>query len=281
MPIDEKVYIVMACDDVEGEDDFERLFEAHAAAPEHRNDHRRLQIMSPVCSDPRSLHEELVGLYDNSLRMPDVILLDDHMNGPKDRFDYVGLDMMNWIRQDFESFGEKLPLVLLYTPTSHIEVLDLYTFQRLGGANVVDKHRPRSRQVDAIWDTIRGVRWKHEGVWPFLKFGVWEREILPAMEADLGHDDTVEWLASQPIHPRPRAGGDPIETVRRAVNTARSALGRNDALNEHARKIQHDWPGLARGGSQRTLALAAVRSGELFIPLRHRHFFEDREPELA
>jgi hypothetical protein len=63
-------------------------------------------------------------------------------------------------------------------------------------------------------------------------------------------------------------------TCIREVERARSELNKLPALQRHIVAIAPKWPGLAHGGSPRVLALAAAQAGELFIPLRHRHYFE-------
>jgi hypothetical protein len=232
-----------------------------------------------VLSDPQSLITELLRRA-NGPHMPDVVLLDDEY-GVADVDDdedaepqYLALDTMRrlsaeWALDDLAP----LPPIVLYSSLKRLETLDRYAFCRLGGAHVIDKGMEWSKRIELLWRVIDGERWQHVGRPPRVEFygPPWQAAILPALEAGLANDEAAAWLAAAPLHPRARtADGDHRQAAIAAYRNAVSALGQNPQLLVHVHALHPAWN---TGHSKRTLALAAVRAGWLWIPLRHQELF--------
>src|SRR5262249_54537545 len=138
------------------------------------------------------------------------------------------------------------PPVILWSIGERLNVLDHYAFCALGGAGVATKGLHWHVRCERIWDAIFERAWRPPAHPPAIALDdrPWQRDILPALEHGFGYEQTTEWLSKQPIRPRARSGADSIDTVRRAVNVATSALGQNPQLLEHVRVLEPDWPGL-------------------------------------
>jgi hypothetical protein len=292
--------LVIACDNQDGADDFEWLFRKGAQTAPPGTVRRVFALNGPVLPHPDDLLAELKRRLAVGMALPELIIL-DHRYGEEDRFetdrravagdpfdrypeyDMLGFDALVAITNLFALHDRQLPAIVLRTAAEKgLDLLDFYTFAKLGGSQVMLKRMTASYQMQILQQAIDGKTWQPPARDENVKLDEWQRVLLPALEAEYDVRAAAEWLATQPAHPMPRDWRQLTQselavalmrTCVREVERARSELNNLPGLQRHILTITPNWPGLAHGGSPRVLALAAAQAGELFLPLRHRHHF--------
>lgn len=291
---------VIACDNQDGADDFEWLFHKGAQAPPLGSVRRAFALDGPVMPHPDDLLAELRRRFAEGITLPELIIL-DHRYGEEDRFetdrqvvagepfdrypeyDMLGFEAVVAIRNLFALHGLQIPAVVLRSAAEKgLDLLDFYAFTQLGGMQVVLKRMTASHQLQILQQAADRNSWQPPPRDEDVELEEWQRVLLPVLEAEYDVRAAADWLAVQPDHPMPRDWRELTQselalalkrTCIREVERARSELNKLPALQRHIRAVAPDWPGLAHGGSPRVLALAAAQAGQLFIPLRHRHYF--------
>jgi hypothetical protein len=252
-----EVVRVLCVDDRDDGATFDRHFARDLESRRRYEGHepRRLVRYGPVVASDRAAHAPLLrSIKDEAI--PDIVLIDHVLEGhERSRYAERGLDLMNWIREQFDAAGVARPACVLCTARFTPGLA--HTFVRCGGTQAIDRTASWPDQIDRIW---QGYDWhvSGHGHWthaprdgyPLLELAPSCAALLPYLEADMPTASIAAALAIKPA----------------TVHDRRSALV--EAINAQLpARLLPDGLAVVTNGRSSSLARIASDCGLVWVPL--------------